>query len=82
LRKLPGADYIKTSTGYAASGSTVEDLRLMRATVSPKVKVKAAGGVRTLPAILEAIEAGAERIGATATETILNTYAEELAKTK
>jgi len=82
LAESAGSDYIKTSTGYAASGSTVEDLRLMRATVSPKVKVKAAGGVRTLPAILEAIEAGAERIGATATETILNTYAEELAKTK
>jgi len=80
LAEAAGADYIKTSTGYAASGSTLEDLRLMRATVSPKVKVKAAGGVRTLPAFLDAIEAGADRIGATATEAILSAYAEELAK--
>jgi deoxyribose-phosphate aldolase len=70
--ELAGGHYVKTSTGYAPSGSTVEDLRLMRATVGPAVKVKAAGGVRTLPALLAAIDAGADRVGATATAAILD----------
>ncbi len=47
-----GADFVKTSTGYAASGATVEDVKLMRASVSDKVQVKAAGGIRTLEALL------------------------------
>jgi deoxyribose-phosphate aldolase len=69
-----GADYVKTSTGYAPSGATVEDIRLMRASVSPRVKVKAAHGVRTLDALLDVMEAGAERCGATATATILDDF--------
>jgi deoxyribose-phosphate aldolase len=67
-----GADYVKTSTGFAPSGATVDDIRLMRASVSPRVKVKAAHGVRTLDALLDVMEAGAERCGATATATILD----------
>ena len=48
LCEAAGADWVKTSTGFAPSGATLEDLRLMRANVSEKVQVKAAGGVRTL----------------------------------
>jgi deoxyribose-phosphate aldolase len=69
-----GADYVKTSTGFAPSGATVADVRLMRASVSPRVKVKAAHGVRTLDALLDVMEAGAERCGATATATILDDF--------
>jgi deoxyribose-phosphate aldolase len=74
LAEAAGADYVKTSTGFAPSGATIEDLRLMRATVSPRVKVKAAHGVRTLDALLAVIEAGADRCGATATAIILDDY--------
>jgi deoxyribose-phosphate aldolase len=69
-----GADYVKTSTGFAPSGATVEDIRLMRASVSPRVKVKAAHGVRTLDALLDVMEAGADRCGATATARILDDF--------
>ena len=71
-----GADYVKTSTGYAPTGATIEDLRLMRASVGPHVKVKAAHGVRTLDALLAVIEAGADRCGATATAAMLDDYRE------
>lgn len=69
-----GADWVKTSTGFAPGGATLEDLRLMRANVSERVQVKAAGGVRTLPAILEVIDVGVTRCGATATATILDDF--------
>ena len=74
LSEAAGADYVKTSTGYAATGATLEDLRLMRASVSPAVKVKAAQGVRTLDDLLAVREVGAERIGATQTAAMLNDY--------
>jgi deoxyribose-phosphate aldolase len=66
-----GADWVKTSTGFAGGGATIEDLRLMRKAVSQKVQVKAAGGVRTLDAALKVREAGCTRFGATATEAIM-----------
>jgi deoxyribose-phosphate aldolase len=69
-----GADYVKTSTGFAPSGATLDDIRLLRASVSPRVKVKAAHGVRTLDALLDVMEAGAERCGATATAAILDDF--------
>lgn len=69
-----GADWVKTSTGFAPSGATLDDLRLMRANVSDKVQVKAAGGVRTLPALLEVIDAGVTRSGVTVTALILDTF--------
>lgn len=69
-----GADWVKTSTGFAPGGATLEDLRLMRRTVSDKVQVKAAGGVRTLDAILEVIDVGCTRCGATATAVILDEF--------
>lgn len=74
LSESAGADYVKTSTGFAPTGATIEDLRLMRENVGPGVKVKAAHGVRTLDALLAVIEAGAERCGATATATMLDDF--------
>ena len=66
LTEAAGADFVKTSTGFAASGATHDDLRLMRANTSPHIQVKAAGGVRTLDALLEVMALGVTRIGATA----------------
>ena len=82
LCEAAGADWVKTSTGFAPSGATLEDLRLMRASVSEKVQVKAAGGVRTLPAILDVIDAGVTRCGATATATILDDFKAQQASKK
>ncbi len=69
-----GADFVKTSTGFAPTGATVEDIALMRATVGPQVQVKAAHGVRTLDQLLAVIDAGATRSGATATAAILEEF--------
>ena len=69
-----GADFVKTSTGFAASGATHDDLRLMRANTGAHIAVKAAGGVRTLDALLEVMALGVTRIGATATKTILDDF--------
>lgn len=69
-----GADYVKTSTGFAPSGATLADLRLMKASVSDRMKVKAAGGVRTLDALADVIDAGVSRCGATATAAILDDF--------
>lgn len=69
-----GADWVKTSTGFAPSGATIADLKLMRASVGPQVQVKAAGGVRTLDALLDVMEAGCSRSGATATAAMLDEF--------
>jgi deoxyribose-phosphate aldolase len=74
LAEEAGADFVKTSTGFAPTGATHEDLALMRRTVSPHIGVKAAGGVRTLDALLAVMELGVTRIGATATSTILDDF--------
>ena len=74
LAEQAGAHFVKTSTGFAATGATLDDLALMRATVSPHVQVKAAGGVRTLDALLDVLSIGVTRVGATATETMLEDY--------
>jgi len=71
-----GADFVKTSTGFAPSGATLADVKLMRANVSPRVQVKCAHGVRTLHALLEMIDAGVTRSGATATAAILDEFAQ------
>lgn len=67
-----GADFVKTSTGFGSGGATLADLRLMRRTCSEKVRVKAAGGVRTLDNALAVRAAGVVRFGATATQAILD----------
>jgi deoxyribose-phosphate aldolase len=74
LAEEAGAQFVKTSTGYAPTGATIKDLELMRAAVSPHVQLKAAGGVRTLDALLEVMNVGVTRIGATATEAILEDF--------
>ncbi len=66
------ADFVKTSTGFSKGGAKEEDVRLMRASVSPHVGVKAAGGIRDRASALRMIEAGADRIGASATVKILS----------
>lgn len=66
-----GADFTKTSTGYAPSGSTIADLKLMRANTKPEMQVKAAGGIRTLDATLAVMATGAIRVGTRSTESIL-----------
>ena len=79
LAEAAGADFVKTSTGYAPSGATHEDLLLMRRTVSPHVQVKAAGGVRTLDDLLAVMALGVTRIGATQTKPILDDYRARIA---
>jgi deoxyribose-phosphate aldolase len=74
LTEAAGGDFVKTSTGFAPGGATHDDLRLMRANTSPHVQVKAAGGVRTLDALLDVMALGVTRIGATATETIIEDF--------
>ncbi len=74
LTEAAGGDFVKTSTGFAPSGATHDDLRLMRANTSPHIGVKAAGGVRTLDALLAVMAIGVTRIGATATETIIQDF--------
>lgn len=66
-----GAEFVKTSTGFSKSGATVEDVALMRKAVGTDMKVKAAGGIRSRETALAMIEAGADRIGASATRKIL-----------
>ncbi len=66
-----GADFVKTSTGFASGGATVEDVRLMRETVGPEMGVKAAGGIHSYAEAMQMIEAGATRIGASGSLQIL-----------
>jgi len=66
------AEFVKTSTGYGDGGATDEDLKLMRRCAPPHVQVKAAGGVRSLDRLLAVRELGVTRVGATATQVILN----------
>lgn len=84
LCERAGADFVKTSTGYgfvkgsdgkySYRGATEADLKLMRAHVSPKVQVKAAGGVRDLDALIHVRDLGVTRCGATATAQMLDEY--------
>ncbi|RIL72862.1 deoxyribose-phosphate aldolase [Staphylococcus devriesei] len=66
LAKAAGADFVKTSTGFAGGGATPEDVKLMKDTVGNELEVKASGGVRNLEDFNKMIEAGATRIGASA----------------
>jgi deoxyribose-phosphate aldolase len=63
LAKAAGADFVKTSTGFAGGGATARDVRLMRRVVGPELGVKAAGGVRSAESALAMVAAGATRIG-------------------
>jgi deoxyribose-phosphate aldolase len=66
-----GVDYVKTSTGYGTGGAIDEDIKLMRKYANPEIKIKAAGGIRTLERAIEIKELGVSRFGATATVEIL-----------
>jgi len=74
LVEAAGADFVKTSTGFAPSGATIADLKLMRRSVSPRVQVKAAHGIRTLDALVEVLEIGVTRVGATQTAAMLDEF--------
>lgn len=63
---MAGADFIKTSTGFSTGGATVEDVKLFRKHIGPDVRIKAAGGIRTFEQAQAMMEAGADRIGASA----------------
>jgi deoxyribose-phosphate aldolase len=80
LCEQAGADFVKTSTGFAKGGATLEDLALMRRTVSSKVQVKAAGGVRDLDMVLKVRDAGATRFGATRTAEIIQASIQRFGK--
>lgn len=67
-----GADFVKTSTGFSTGGATVEAVKLMRQTVGEKVGVKASGGIRTKEDLQQMIVAGANRIGASTSVTLIN----------
>ena len=71
LSEAAGADFVKTSTGYGTKGCTIDDLKLMRASVSDHVRVKGSGGIRDLDTVLAARAAGASRCGVSATEKIM-----------
>ena len=73
-----GADYVKTSTGFGAGGATVEDVRLMKEVVGDRAKVKASGGIRDWQATLTMLEAGADRIGTSASLAIVAEWAHRL----
>lgn len=67
-------DFIKTSTGFGTGGATIEDIKLMKSVVGDEVKIKAAGGVRTLDMVLELIDLGVKRIGSSSCIPIVEEY--------
>ena len=74
LSEEAGAHYVKTSTGFAPTGAKLEDVKLMKASVSPKMKIKSAGGVKNLDMLLEFMDAGVSRSGASATAAMLEEF--------
>jgi deoxyribose-phosphate aldolase len=66
-----GADFVKTCTGFAGGGATVDDILLMRGVVGERARIKAAGGIRTAADAIRMLEAGADRIGTSAAAQIL-----------
>lgn len=69
-----GADFIKTSTGTAPNGATVEDIQLIRSVIGPTIGVKAAGGIRTVEHAMDLLDAGANRLGTSTGIAILQAY--------
>ena len=74
-----GVDFLKTSTGFSTGGATVEDVSLLRGVAGGRCGVKAAGGIRTLDAVRDMLEAGASRIGTSSGVAILESYMEQQA---
>lgn len=71
MAKKAGADFVKTSTGFSTGGAKIDDVKLMREIVGDKLGVKASGGIRTLADVEKYIEAGAGRMGASASVNIM-----------
>lgn len=67
-----GADYIKTSTGFGTGGATMEDIKLFKAHIGPSIKMKAAGGVKTVSDMEQFINEGCDRIGTSSAITLIN----------
>ena len=80
LSEAAGAHYVKTSTGYAPSGASIADIKLMKASVSPHIKIKSAGGVRTLDSLMEYLDAGISRSGATTTAVMIDEFIERFGR--
>jgi deoxyribose-phosphate aldolase len=80
LSKLAGAAFVKTSTGFGKGGATVEDIQLMRSIVGGELGVKASGGVRTAEDAIKMAQAGANRIGASASVAIVSGKSDGRAK--
>ena len=74
LTERAGADYVKTSTGFASAGATLHNVQLMKATVGDRLKVKSSGGVRTLDQLIDYMDAGVTRSGCSATEQVLEEF--------
>jgi len=74
LTEKAGADYVKTSTGFASAGATLHNVQLMKATVGDRLKVKSSGGVRTLDQLIDYMDAGVTRSGCSATEQVLEEF--------
>jgi deoxyribose-phosphate aldolase len=72
LAELGGAFFVKSSTGFASGGATVEDIALMKKVVSPKMQIKASGGIKNYATALKMIEAGADRLGCSASVFIVS----------
>lgn len=68
------ADFVKTSTGFSTGGATIKDIRIMKNAIAGKAKIKASGGIRDFSTAMAMIEAGADRLGTSATTTILDEY--------
>lgn len=77
IAKIVKPDFIKTSTGFAPTGATFEDVKLMKAHVGPEVKVKAAGGIRDAETFKQMIASGAERIGTSSGIAIIEALKKE-----
>lgn len=75
--RTAGADFVKTSTGFSTGGATAEAVTLMKQTVGDELQVKASGGIRTLNDARAMIEAGADRLGCSATVSILEEYVKQ-----
>lgn len=72
-----GADFVKTSTGYAPNGARVEDIQLMRQVLPSTVGIKASGGIKTLDLALALIQAGADRLGTSAAKSLMDAWRSE-----
>ena len=73
-----GADFIKTSTGFSIGGAEIIDVRLMKKIIGNKIMIKASGGIRTLETAEAMIEAGADRLGCSASVEIMDKYIEKI----